>query len=173
MNLLHFLSFQAVWFAAVLGAASGFGWFGPLALVLHVALHLAGVPTGTRAREVGALALVGGLGLLMDSGLHAVGATNYPTSSTPFGLCPPWIVALWIGFASLARYSLAWLRERPRLAVVLGAIGGPLSYVGGARTGAVALSDPAWISILALSIQYAIVTPALLRWMPHDVDRRA
>lgn len=170
MNLLHFLSFQAVWFAAVLGAANGLGWLGPLALVVHLGLHLYGVPSNDRGREVRALALVGLLGLAMDSGLHAVGATSYPTSATPYGLCPPWIVALWIGFASLARYSLGWLRGRVRLAVLLGAVGGPLSYYGGARTGAVALSDPAWISIVALSVQYALVTPLLLRWMPRRGD---
>ncbi|MCA8979907.1 MAG: DUF2878 domain-containing protein [Planctomycetes bacterium] len=170
MNLLHFLSFQGLWFAAVLGAAAGHAWAGPAALVVHVALHLVGVPAVKRGLELRALALAGLAGLLMDSGLHALGATNYPTSATPFGLCPAWIVALWIGFASLPRYSLGWLRRRPKPAVLLGAVGGPLSYWGGARTGAVALSDPAWISVVALGVQYAVVTPLLLRWMPHGGD---
>jgi uncharacterized protein DUF2878 len=167
MNLLHFLSFQGLWFAAVLGAANGLGWPGPLALVVHVGLHLAGVPATDRRRELRALALAGLAGLVMDSALMHLGATAYPTSPIHFGLCPPWIIALWIGFASLPRYSLGWLRGRVSLAVLLGAVGGPLSYWGGTRTGAVAMSDPWWVSVFALSIQYAIVTPCLLRWMPR------
>jgi len=166
MNLLHFLSFQGVWFAAVLGAAHGLGWPGPVALLLHVVLHLSAVPGAQRVREVRALAWAGLAGLVMDSGLMHLGATVYPTNTIHFGLCPPWIVALWVGFASLPRYSLAWLRGRTGLAVLLGAVGGPLSYWGGTRTGAVALSDPWWISVAALSVQYAVVTPLLLRWMP-------
>lgn len=170
MNLLHFLSFQAVWFAAVLGSAHGNDWLWPMALVVHLALHLAGVQRARRLRELAALALCGLAGLGMDSALHAIGATHYPTSATPFGLVPAWIVALWIAFGSLPRYSLAWLRGRTALAAVLGAVGGPLSYFGGTRTGAVAMSDPAWISIVALAVQYALVTPLLMRWMPARID---
>lgn len=168
MTWVHFATFQGLWFAAVFGAAGGSAWLGPLALIPHLALHFAGVERGARGREVVALAVAGAGGTLIDAGLHAVGVTGYPGSATPFGVLPPvWITALWIGFASLPRYSLAWLRGRAALAAAFGAIGGPLSYWGGVTSGATEWSNPAWRTAVGLGVEYAIVTPALLAWMPR------
>lgn len=164
----HFATFQLLWFAAVFGAAGGSPWLGPLALVPHLALHFAGVPRGERRRELAALAVAGAAGTLLDAGLHAVGVTNYPRGAMILGaLPPPWIVALWIGFAGLPRYSLAWLRGRAVAAVLFGAVGGPLSYWGGVRAGATGWSDPEWVSVVGLGVEYAVVTPLLLAWMPR------
>ena len=48
-----------------------------------------------------------------------------------------------------------------RLAVVFGAIGGPMSFWGGLRTGAVGLADPEVATWVALSVEYALVMPLL------------
>ena len=45
-------------------------------------------------------------------------------------------------------------------------IGGPLSYFGGSRLGAVAVNEEAWITITGLAVEYAIVTPVLLALSP-------
>ena len=74
----------------------------------------------------------------------------------------PWIAALWFLFATLPYHSLGWLRGHWKLAFALGAIGGPLSYLGGVRMGAVEVGpEPLWTWI-GLGVEYAVITPAML-----------
>jgi len=59
-------------------------------------------------------------------------------------------------------FSLAWMSGRYRLAALLGALGGPLSFVLGERMGAVTLHDERMLSLVALSAEYAVVTPLMI-----------
>ena len=103
-NVANFLLFQAFWFAAVLGAAAGRVWLGPLAALAVLAAHLWMVGDDReRRRELSYVLAVGLLGTLVDSFLRAIGATAYPTSegAWPFASVPPWITSLWVAFAML------------------------------------------------------------------------
>ena len=169
-SVANFVLFQAVWFAAVLGATAGRMWIGPLAALAFLTAHLWMVgDEGERRRELSYVLTVGLLGTLADSFLRAIGATAYPTSEEAwfFAWAPPWIASLWIAFAMLPRFSLGWLRGNPGLAVALGAVGGPLSYLAGARLGAVAVGDSPSLTWTALALEYAVVTPLLLRFAPR------
>ena len=166
-NLANFLLFQVAWFACVGGAAEGDMWRGPLATLLVLGLHLAFVTRpGDRVREALFVLVVGVAGFALDSGLHALGLLAYPTSAEawPHGAVPPWITALWVLFATLPHHSLGWLGGRPRLAFLLGAIGGPLSFLAGTRLGAVGVGTPPLGTWAALTVEYALVTPLLLRF---------
>ena len=162
-NLWNFVFFQAGWFVAVEGAARGSMWAGPAAVAVVALIHL--LLVSGRGRELLFLLGVGLAGTLVDSGLAWLGATSYPTSTEawPYAVVPPWITSLWLGFATLPRRSLAWLAPRPRLAVLFGAIGGPLSYLAGVRLGAVGVGADPLLTWGALSLEYALVTPVLLR----------
>jgi len=164
-NLANFVLFQVAWFACVSAAAHGYMWLGPLVVLVAVTLHLLVIADPEERRwELGYILVVGLVGMLADTGLGLLGATRYPSSEAVWSLAlaPPWITALWVLFATLPHHSLAWLRGRPRLAVVLGAVGGPLSYLGGTRLGAVAVGDQPLLTWGALAIEYAVVTPLLL-----------
>jgi len=165
-QLANFLLFQVAWFVAVDAAARGALWTGLAAMAVVVAVHLAWV--SDRARELRFLLLAGLFGTLADTALAGIGATAYPSSRAawPVALVPPWISALWIGFATLPRFSLAWLVRRPWLAAILGAVGGPLSYLAGARLGAVSVSPEPLLTWVALAAEYALATPLLLRLAP-------
>lgn len=174
-NILNFVLFQLVWFCAVWGASSGNMWLGPATVLGFVVLHLWMIPAGTgRGRELGYVLSVGLVGALADSTLHLIGATSYPTSHEvwPFQVVPPWIVSLWIAFALLPRFSLAWLAGRPVLGFVFGALGGPLSYLAGTRFGSVAVGESSLLTWCALSVEYAVVTPLLLYFAPGSVAER-
>lgn len=162
-NLLSFLSFQGAWFVAVEGAARGSMWAGPAAAAVVAAVHVA--RSARPAREIAFLLGVGLAGTLADTALHALEVTGYPTSREgwPFLFVPPWITALWLAFATQTGTSLAWLAPRPWLAALLGAVGGPLSYLAGVRIGAVATGEPAWATWVGLAVEYAVATPLLLR----------
>jgi len=167
MNLaLNFVAFQLGWFACVLGAANGLPWIGPLVVAGVVGLHL------RRARrplpELQLLLWAMALGLLLDSLLLASGWLRYPSGLWLPGLAPYWIVAMWGLFATTLNLSLGWLRGRPVLAILLGAVGGPLSYLAGEKLGGIELVTriPA---LAALAVAWAIAMP-LLAWLAGRYD---
>ena len=167
MNLaVNFVAFQLGWFACVLGAANGLPWVGPLVVLALVALHLA------RARrplqELRLIGLAMTMGLLLDSLLLATGWLSYPTGLWLPGLAPYWIVAMWALFATTLNVSMGWLRGRPLLAVLMGAIGGPLSYLGGEQLGGIELTAPV-AALSALAIAWAVAMP-LLMWAAERLD---
>lgn len=162
-SALQFVLFQGLWFAAVLGAARGLPWLGLVALAPYLAAHRLFLgESGARLARGTALGLAGAAA---DCALAAVGLLRYPHSpeAWPSALVPPWIVALWIAFALLPAHSLAWLAPRPRLAFLLGALGGPLSALGGVRAGALALGEPRALALALLALEYGVGTVLLLR----------
>lgn len=157
----------------MLGAARGTPWLGLAALVPYLALHRTVLGVGAPGLRRALLLGLGGAaldGLLAGSGLLAYPGT---AAGWPAFLVPPWIVALWIAFALLPAVSLAWLAPHPRLAVLLGALGGPLSALGGVRAGALALGEPRALAVLALALEYAVLTPLFLRLAPRPARGRS
>ena len=67
-------------------------------------------------------------------------------------------------FATTLNVSMAWLAGRYRLAAALGALCGPVSYVAGARFGAIELPVHASMSLVGIAIVWACVMPSLL-WL--------
>lgn len=160
-KVLNFALFQAAWFACVLGAARGWPWLGPLALLAVVAVGLA--LSGDRRGEIQLLASAAALGFLFDTGMTAAGIFHPLPHFFPAPWSPPWLIALWPNLAATLNVSLAWLRGRYLLAAVFGAVGGPLAYYGGAKLGA-AITLPGPYDLLALSAGWAAATP-LLVWL--------
>ncbi|MGK2926041.1 MAG: DUF2878 domain-containing protein, partial [Lysobacterales bacterium] len=172
MNLaVNFVAFQLGWFACVLGAANGLPWAGPLVVLAVVTLHLA------RARrplpELRLIGLAMALGLLVDSLLLATGWLSYPSGLWLPGpwqsnLAPYWIVAMWALFATTLNLSMGWLRGRPLLAALMGAVGGPLSYLAGEKLGGIELTAPV-AALSALAFAWAVAMP-LLMWAAARLD---
>lgn len=169
-KLLNFALFQAGWFACVLGGAHGM----PVA-----ALAAAGTAIGVslrwsskdRMRDVRLLMAVTLIGFCMDT-LHLVFGV-FALIGTPLfpHLCPLWLVALWALFGTTLRGSLTWLAGRYWLAALLGAVAGPLSYLGGAKLGAVTLHANLAFSVTTIAVGWAVVMP-LLVWLAHGKGKR-
>lgn len=157
--LANFLAFQIGWFACVLGGANGLPWVGTGIALAIVGWHL------TRAiRPMQELLLVlsaAAIGMVFDSLLVALGLLAYPSGTLIAGTAPHWIVALWMLFATTLNVSLGWLKHRLPIAVLFGAIGGPLAYWGGARLGAMTFLSPT-PGLIALAIGWALFTPVLV-----------
>ncbi|MEM7306978.1 MAG: DUF2878 domain-containing protein [Planctomycetota bacterium] len=162
-NLANYALFQGVWAAAVWSAVDGGVYTGLLAALGMLAVHLAMVRE--RGPELAYVLAAGAVGTALDSALHGAGWILYPTSEAwTLPTAPPWIAGLWLAFAMLPRFSLRWLRGRTVLAIALGAVGGPLSFLAGERLGAIAPgSGFTWA---ALAVEYAVLTPLLLRFAP-------
>lgn len=164
--MLNFVAFQLGWFACVLGAANALPWLGPVVVAAVVSLHLA-----TARRPLPELYLVLAamlLGLVVDSLLLATGWLNYSVGLWLPGFAPYWIVAMWALFATTLNVSMGWMRGRPVLTVLMGAVGGPLSYLAGERLGAIELTH-AVPALAALALAWAVAMP-LLMWLAARLD---
>ena len=152
--LANIVGYQCVWFAAILGAVHGRWWSGVAAAAAFVLAQLA----ASRDRAGDARLVVWALlaGVLLDGTLSACGLLHY-ASPQPGLAAPLWILALWAAFAMTVNHSLAFLKNRPLAALVLGAIGAPLAYLGAARGfGAVEFIAPAWRGVIVLAAGWAV-----------------
>jgi len=152
--LPNLLAFQAAWFATVLGAANGLPWLGPVAVLAAVSLHLA--LTARRASELRLLLVACVLGLAFEHALLHAGLVGY--AGDPVWV-PAWMLALWPLFATTLNASLAWFKTRLSLAILAGAVAGPLAYLGGEALGAIRLED---LALPALGLGWALAFPLLL-----------
>jgi hypothetical protein len=163
--IINFVLFQVGWFACVLGAARQLPWLGVGVVMAVVAWHLwqARQPKSECILLLIAL-LIGGLfdQMLLSLNLVSYQAHGWYILNNPSALVPAWILALWAVFVTTLNVSLRWMRGRWLVAILFGAIGGPLAYMGAVKLGAATLNAlPA--SYIALSIGWAILTPLLLK----------
>jgi Protein of unknown function (DUF2878) len=161
-RLLNFAMFYLGWFACVMGAGRGHLWLGPSVVAALVLLHLYMTPRPVQ--EIRLILLIGIFGFAVDTLQASAGAYAFTGTSPAPWLCPLWMVALWMIFATTLNASMAWLAGRYRLAAALGALCGPISYVAGARLGAIELPANASASLVGIAIVWACVMPSLL-WL--------
>ncbi|MDA3963278.1 MAG: DUF2878 domain-containing protein [Planctomycetota bacterium] len=155
------LVWQLCWVLVVAGAGSRL-WPASLSLAITLlAVHLAAQGAAAR-RELPVLAAAAAFGLLGDSLLSASGLVDYRADLTGTTLAPVWIVVLWLWFACALHHPLSFLQQgRYVLAAVLGALSGPLAYLGGERLGAIAFPDNAPLALLGVAVLYGSAVPAL------------
>ena len=157
---LNLIGFQTVWMVSVGGAANGYWWAGPLALLVFAGWQLS---VGPDRRADGLLLVTCALlGFAVDSLWVQLGWMQF-ASPLPWGnFAPIWIVAMWVGFALTLNHSMARLRQWPLAAAALGLVGGPLAYWTAAGAfDAVSFGAPvAWV-LAALALGWAAVLPLL------------
>lgn len=160
------IGYQLVWFAAVIGAGRGLAWPAIVGMLLYAATQLSAARHYKADLSLMATAIV--LGLLIDGGLIRARLASYAAPWPSAALAPAWILALWVTFAMTFTQSLRWLQTRLWLAALLGAIDGPLAYLGASRGWhAVNFADPAWRGLMWLGIGWALATPMLARLARH------
>ena len=164
MNWINLLGYQLTWFVTVGSVKYDRAWIGELSALLFCAGQvLASKQRGLDMRLIASALLAG---TVLDGALATTGLVSYASASpvvTVFG-CPLWILGLWAAFATTLTRSLGWLRHRVWAAAVLGAVGGPLAYLGAARGwGALTLNEPSWRALLALALGWAVALVILVR----------
>ena len=161
-RLLNFAMFYLGWFACVVGAAQGELWLGPSVVAALVLIHLSLTPRPVQ--EIWLILVIGIFGFAIDTVQASAGLYAFTRTSAAPWLCPLWMVALWMIFATTLNTSMAWLAGRYGLAAALGALCGPASYAAGARLGAIELPAHARVSLVGIAIVWACVMPTLL-WL--------
>ena len=153
-NVLNAILYQAGWLACVVGGNTWALPAGALILALHWWL------VDRSARGWAFIAVSALLGLALDLGWQRLGLLEF--HGTLGAGIPPWLVLLWLLFATTFAHSLAWLHERLALGALLGAVLGPLSYVAGVELGAASTPFPLWQLALAMAPAWALLLPLLL-----------
>jgi hypothetical protein len=136
---------QIIWFLCVLGGNGGVLFALPL-LVLNVLL--------SRYRQAD-LQMMGALlavGVCIDGTLQATGFFSFRHEGMPI---PLWLVVIWLALAALPHHSLSWMKGRPLLSALFGALGGPLAYWAGVRLGAATFHLPLLPSLALLAAIWA------------------
>ncbi len=158
--LINFVLFQIGWFACVLGAARQMPWLGVATVIAIVIWHLMQARQAKKEVQLLLIALV--IGGVFDQIMLNHQLITYQAHGWADYLVPVWILALWAEFVTVLNVSLRWMRGRRLIAVLFGAIGGPLAYMGAEKLGAVTLNHLP-VSYIALSLGWAILTPLLLK----------
>ena len=165
-QLANFAVFEAAWFACILGVSHGRPAWGTAAVAAAIAWHVA--ISARPATELALAAILGAIGLVAESLVVAQGNVVYPAGQPVAWLAPYWIVALWAELAIALNVTLRWLKRRPLLAGVLGAVAGPLSFLGGVRLGGARFVDePA--ALVTLAGMWALLLP-LVMWISDRFD---
>lgn len=175
-GLSNLIGYQLVWWCAVIGAGRGMAWLGVLAAGVFVAAEWLASPSRGVLLRLCVMALL--CGVIVDGVLAASGWAWYASAWPSSGFAPLWILALWCAFATTLLSSMALLQRHRLLALALGAIGGPLAYLGAERGfAAVTFAPPSWHGLAWLALGWGIALPALAtcarRWRdarPTDGD---
>lgn len=155
IRLFNAVGFQLLWFACLLLP-------GPLALVLAT-MFVAGHFYWPLHRErfVRQVVVIAGVGATVDLLYAWAGMLRFPSVEQGISLN---LLALWVGFAATIPLCFLWLRGRMVLAILLGGIFGPLSYLGGSKLGAVSFPMGDGFTLLVYAATWAVLMP-LLVWV--------
>jgi hypothetical protein len=162
---LYFVIGQAGWFACVISAARAVPWLGVALVLLLVTIHI--LRAARPLQEIKLLVSVVVIGAIWESALVYFGLLSYPSGTVVRGLAPIWILALWALFAAQFNTTYKWLKPRPALAALLGAIAGPLSFHAGAALGALRFAKPLPATV-ALAMGWSVLLLVIIvlsrRW---------
>lgn len=157
--VINFIAFQIGWFACVLGAANDMPWLGALIAIPIVFWHLS--QASNKQQEIRLIILALAIGPILDQALLTFGFSVFPQHDIASLILPSWMLALWVIFATTLNVSLRWMRGKTLVAIIFGAVGGPLAYLGASKLGAIQFNHFN-TSMLLLSIGWAMITPLLL-----------
>jgi hypothetical protein len=150
--------FQVGWFTCVLGGNSPWLLIPLGILLLH--LRIVEAQHGSWRSEGKLMMTVFALGCVLDSALIKLGVLDFGDVGR---VIPLWLALLWPLLATTLGHCLAWSARPWWLASLLGAVGGPASYIAGSRLTDVHLPLGLWPSALILGAIWAVVFPLLHR----------
>lgn len=162
MNIVaNFALYQIAWFLCVFLENMG-GLIAFSLLFLHLYL------SPTKRADLRLMGLLLLAGLIMDGILFFAGFLKFNAPSLPI---PFWLAVIWLFLATLPHHSLNWLKKRPLLSAIFGAVGGPLAYWAGVRIGAAQFGWELPLSFTVLAGLWAILWPLVMWFADHEIPR--
>ena len=151
--LYNAIVFNIAWFVCVLGGST---IAVPFAVVI-VGIHL--VFFSNNKAEIVLIAVVALLGIVVESIFIRAGLLVPPDGS----LWPPlWLISLWFFFATTLNHSLKWFQSHLPVALVMGAVSAPLTYLAGTRLNDFSLREPILLTLVAMGVVWGVAFPLCL-----------
>jgi len=157
---VNFILFQIGWFACVLMAARDNSFIGVVIGLMIVVVHL--ILNKFRINNLVLMILVTLLGFSWDSVLTHFNVLVFNTGIMLPDLAPSWILVMWILFSTTLNISFRWLYGRYTLAMLLGAIFGPIAYQAGSALGAVEIPDDLMANGL-MALGWSLLMPLFIK----------
>jgi len=159
----NFVLFQVGWFACILGAANNQVLWPVIGSLTYIAIHI--WRSEHPEAELKFILKVFIFGVSADSLIAYLGYLQFQDAWPSPYLSPLWMWTLWALVASTIGSSLSWLRGKPLLGAVLGAIAGPLSYEAGIRLGAGSWGVHGQLGgLICLAIVWGAAVPLFFYW---------
>lgn len=152
--LINAVLFKCLWLSCAFGTAKGLLWPAVIAFLALCIYQL--WPSRRHPADFKVLAASLMLGILCDTVWIQSGMLEF-TDARPWKEASPlWILLLWMGFALTINHCLSWLKSNWGLTALMGLIGGPMSYIAGAKIGALTFHASTLKLTIALAIAWAI-----------------
>jgi hypothetical protein len=152
-KFVNAILFNLAWFAIVVTQSS---LLAPAIVAVYLVAHFRFMGKGRG--ELYLIAVVTVLGACVDQLLFGAGVFNLAGQPA---LAPLWLTCLWPVFATTLMHAFAGFQNRVSLAVVVGALGGALSYTAGVRLTDIDFGSLLWGPVI-LGILWAVIFPLLL-----------
>lgn len=149
--ILNLAIFQIGWLVTVIGGDFYAVFYTLFAIAVH---HWLVVKHASEWKLIGIIVLVG-----CSWDLWMVQAQFLAFSNAGVFGIPLWLICLWVLFATTFQHCLRWLQTRYFLAAIFAAVFGPLSYWFGTQISNAKMGEPLWLSIVVLSVGWAVLFP--------------
>ena len=154
--------YQLIWFLCVFWGNPGA--LGGLAVIV---VHL--IMSDRRREDLRMAGFLLFIGLVVDGTLVRVGFFSFATPGFPI---PFWLMVIWLGLAITPNHSLAWMKHKPLLCLLFGALGGPVAYWAGVRLGAAEFQWGLAASLALLAIVWALLWTAIMHFSAAAEKKR-
>ncbi len=155
--LMNFVYFQVLWFGNILLG----NVFVPVSIVILL-LHLK--QSLNYENDLIIMSVCGLGGFLLDSALIHFGVMEFNHGQISSFFIPPWLIMIWLGFAMTLNHSMHYFQQKPLWAFIGGGIAGPLSYLAGARLGAIEVPLGYMTTFIVFACIWAPLFYLLTRW---------
>lgn len=144
-------------------------YYGVLLVLSFIAYYL--YNSSSRKADYLLLGLVVAFGPLSDVTYAQLGLLKYHSvHSLPSWIPPLWVFILW-GLFGANIHLFSWLNRRWWLAALLGAIGGPASYLSIVKLGGASLLKPLPLTFMTIGGIWTIFLPSFI-WLNDYLKRR-
>lgn len=158
-TVINFALYQLAWCLCVFLENTG----ALIALPL-LAVHLYLSPV--RKADLRLMGLLLLTGLILDGTMGVTGVLKFNVPARPI---PFWLAVIWLSLAILPHHSLKWMKNRPVLSALFGALGGPMAYYAGVRIGAAQFGMGLYASLSLLAVAWALLWPVVMWYAKDDL----
>ena len=159
VNLLNFAFFQIGWFLTAYCAIYDLNLISSIFIITLSAFYIKRSSKPKVKIKLFVFAAI--LGFLVDSIL--IQLNSFSMAQVDSRVSPLFMILLWVNFIATFDYSLKWIHNYKKIAVVFALIGAPLTYYMGAKIGVIVLNQSLFYSMFWIAIAWGISILILMK----------